>query len=61
MAFAFASHAHSASLSVSGCQEALLLRLGLEQVLLSLSQQRLRWIIGLFGTLADALEQGEQT
>ncbi|MDF0604043.1 hypothetical protein HZU77_000030 [Neisseriaceae bacterium TC5R-5] len=60
LAFAFATHPTSASLSVSGCQEALLLRLGLEQSLLSPEQQRLRgWIIGLFGTLAEALEQEE--
>ncbi|MDF0604533.1 hypothetical protein HZU77_002565 [Neisseriaceae bacterium TC5R-5] len=60
LAFAFATHPTSASLSVSGCQDALLLRLELEQAELTPAQQRLRgWIVGLFGSLAEALELEE--
>ncbi|MDF0607105.1 hypothetical protein HZU77_015895 [Neisseriaceae bacterium TC5R-5] len=62
LAFALATHPSSASLSVSGCLDALLLHLGLEHSPLTCQQQRLRgWVIGLFGTLADALEQEEQS
>ncbi|MDF0604673.1 hypothetical protein HZU77_003270 [Neisseriaceae bacterium TC5R-5] len=59
LAFALATQPQSVSATLYRCQQAVLLRLGLDGEL-TLEQQRLKgWLLGLLGSLHDALAQQE--